>query len=94
MIVIDELHLMLRVSDILIRNMVWAMAAMDHRRETHERLSPVHMDKLVAAVNQCGISFQVGSLYTVHIQFSCFGLFTQCTIEHLFVYNHSLTVYL
>ena len=24
-IVIDELHLMLRISDILIRNMVWAM---------------------------------------------------------------------
>lgn len=59
-IVLDELHLMLRVSDVLIRNMVWAMAAMDHKRELHDRQrTPMNMDKLISAIRQCGLSFQV-----------------------------------
>ncbi len=68
-IVLDELHLMLRISDILIRNMVWAMAYGDLVL-THEGKPPEHIDRLIVKIRECGISFNVHKhcpIYNVHV---------------------------
>ncbi len=57
-IVVDELHLMLRVSDILIRNLVLAMIHRD-QVEVHRGVSPQFVSKLVEVIRGCGISFRV-----------------------------------
>ncbi len=64
-IVIDELHLMLRVTDVLIRNMIWAMIHND-LREVQQRRQPQHLDKLVQRIRSCGITFSVS-----YIQAQC-----------------------
>ena len=46
-IVVDELHLILRISDILIRNLVWAMVAKKQ------------LPTLVDTIRSCGVLFQV-----------------------------------
>lgn len=53
-IVIDELHLMLRVTDILLRNLIWAMLHMDMRDN-----GETHLKALVDEIRSCGISFKV-----------------------------------
>ena len=54
-IIIDELHLMLRITDVLLRNLVWAMVQLDITNRTDE----VNISKLVLAIKLCGISFKV-----------------------------------
>ena len=50
-ILIDELHLMLRITDILLRNLVWAMVVKKQ------------LPTLVETIQSCGISFQVYQVY-------------------------------
>ncbi len=57
-IVIDELHLMLRISDILIRNVVLAMIHRD-QTERHSGRPVQFVDKLLEKIRSCGISFKV-----------------------------------
>ena len=57
-IVVDELHLMLRVTDILIRNLVWAMLLLD-MKEKQSRRQPQYIDKLLHTIRSCGITFNV-----------------------------------
>ena len=61
-IVIDELHLMLRVTDVLIRNIIWAMIYND-LREVQQKKQPQHLDKLVQTIRSCGITFSVSHMY-------------------------------
>ena len=59
-VVADELHLLLRISDKLISNLVLQMAALDHASRVHRQASATsHMDQLVAAIRSCGIHFSV-----------------------------------
>lgn len=55
-VIIDELHLMLRIMDILIRNLVWAMLEKD-LKEKGER----HIRQLEDTIRSCGISFKVNT---------------------------------
>ena len=55
-IVIDELHLMLRITDVLLRNLIWAMIQKDLQERNNTR---DHMEQLVQAIQSCGITFKV-----------------------------------
>lgn len=58
-VVIDELHLLLRVGDVLIRNLVWEIVD-DNRKRTHSTTptsSP--FPSLVSAFQLCGVCFKV-----------------------------------
>ena len=55
-IIIDELHLMLRISDMLIRNLVHAAIAADCHIT---RNTTVHLDMLLENIRKCGITFRV-----------------------------------
>ena len=62
-IIVDELHLLLRISDVLIRNIVTAAATADasiNKDETKQT------EKLLESIRDCGISFRV---CTIHINY-------------------------
>lgn len=73
-LVIDELRLHLRVSDILLRNVIFQADTIDHhsRERTNRELGAVN--KLAYLIQSCGVSFDIRhvchvSLYTSkHIQ--------------------------
>ena len=52
----DELHLLLRVFDILMRNLIWAVSQRDHTPTTD---STDHIELLQAEIRQCGVTFKV-----------------------------------
>ena len=55
-IVPDELHLLLRIIDVLIRNLILAAVAEDHPAKTLTG----YMDKaLITAIKSCGVHFMV-----------------------------------
>ena len=57
--IIDELHLMLRVTDVLTRNLVWAMIDLD-LRSRHVGTEPTdNLEGLLDAIHRCGITFRV-----------------------------------
>ena len=67
-IVIDELHLMLRVTDILIRNLISAMSHYDERRfHVSSGNDENHLQLIQTVIKSCGISFRVMSITTEHI---------------------------
>ena len=57
--VIDELHLMLRVSDILLRNLIWAAAA---DGTDNVRTTSTTINLLAEQIKACGITFHVSNL--------------------------------
>ncbi len=56
--VLDELHLMLRVSDVLLRNLIWAMIYRD-MEEQHSQRPPQFLEEVIKKIRSCGISFRV-----------------------------------
>ncbi len=58
MVVLDELHLMLRVTDVLIRNLIWAMIDLDLKSH-HMGVTPVHLDRLLDSIRGCRLTFRV-----------------------------------
>jgi len=59
-VVVDELHLLLRVVGVLLRNLIYEVLRID--RSTKERSATVtqsHLSMLVDAVRSCGVSFKV-----------------------------------
>ena len=52
----DELHLLLRISDILIDNIVQDAVQWDDETWITGK-KKVHLDKLIQAINSCGVSF-------------------------------------
>ena len=57
-IVIDEMHLMLRIFDILLRNVIWAMIHQD-LIERHNSRPAIYLDQLVKEIKSCGVTFKV-----------------------------------
>ena len=53
---IDELHLLLHVCGVLIRNLIWAAIAADNEQKTK---SSEHLTRLQERVKGCGITFRV-----------------------------------
>ena len=67
-VVADELHLLLRISDKLISNLVLQMAALDHAGRVRCQASATsHMDQLVAVIRSCGIHFSVSQKLIIAI---------------------------
>ena len=65
---VDELHLMLRIMDILIRNLIWYAAMEDSQNVICT--STGYVDLLVEKVKECGVTFRV--CYIILIQLIAF----------------------
>lgn len=57
-IVLDKLHLLLRVGDVLLRNLILQVDNMGHKRKEHEGEESNGIKQLEEAVRACGVSFQ------------------------------------
>lgn len=55
-VVIDELHLFLRIFDVLLRNLIWAAVAAD---ASIYKDCTAHKDKLLKCIQECGVTFRV-----------------------------------
>ena len=60
--ILDELHVLLRIFDVMLRNLIVIMKSMDDRLRLQTNL---HLHQLVACVKSCGVSFNVGNQYQV-----------------------------
>ena len=59
-IVLDELHLLLRILDVLIRNLIFEMVRLDIENNQRARSSSgSHLERLVSTIRDCRISFSV-----------------------------------
>ena len=58
-IVLDELHLMLRIGDNLIRNLVLYASSQDHRQSNHNGVTTSTLRSLEQLVRSCGVSFKI-----------------------------------
>ena len=58
-IILDELHLMLRITDVLIGNVVEDAMQWDDKESFLTGKKKVHLEKLIQAINSCGVSFSV-----------------------------------
>lgn len=56
-IILDELNLLLRISDILIDNIVQDAMQWYDKETWITGKKKVHLDKLIQAINSCGVSF-------------------------------------
>ena len=56
-VILDELHLLLRITDVLMRNLVFEMVRLD-LQDRHSG-STTYLEALVTTVRECGISFNV-----------------------------------
>ncbi len=57
-IIVDELHLMLRITDVLLRNLIWGMIAQDII-ECHHSRPAIFLNKVVESIRLCGVTFKV-----------------------------------
>ena len=58
-IVLDELHLLLQIGDVLIRNLILFAESRDHRSKGHRGVVTSHIKDSEAAIQSCGVSFQI-----------------------------------
>ena len=58
-VVLDELHLLLRVMDVLIRNLILYADSEDHRQKSHHGIESNNIRKLEQAIRSCGVCFQI-----------------------------------
>lgn len=58
-VVLDELHLLLRIMDVLIRNLVLYADSEDHRQKAHRGVEGVQLKKLEQTIRSCGVCFQI-----------------------------------
>ena len=58
-IVADELHLLLRIGDVLFNNLILYMDQQDHRQRERQGLVPSYVRKLEQEIRGCGVSFAI-----------------------------------
>ena len=58
-IVLDELHLLLRIMDVFIRNLILYADSEDHRQKAHHGVESHNVRKLEQAIRSCGVCFQI-----------------------------------
>lgn len=62
-VVIDELHLMLRVTDVLIRNLLWEVIYQDDVNSLRDKNKKnEYLNEAVNCIRSCGLTFQVISV--------------------------------
>lgn len=64
-IVVDELHLMLRIMDVLMRNLVRFAVAEDTSNILHT--TTIHVELLEEKIKACGVTFRVSSGLHAHV---------------------------
>ena len=57
--VLDELHITLRVTDVLTENLIRDVIERDKHQGVTKALSGKYLNKLVKAIKECGVSFSV-----------------------------------
>jgi len=69
-LVIDELHLLLRVSDVLLRNLIFQADTIDHRSRERSRTERGAVRSLEELIRSCGVSFEIRrvSHESIHIK--------------------------
>ena len=58
-IVVDELHLMLRVGDLLLRKLIFYADSRDHGSRENQGEEANNLQQLEQAIRSCGVSFQI-----------------------------------
>ena len=58
-IVMDELHMLLRIMDVLIRNLILYADSKDHRQKERRGVESRCVRKLEEAIRSCGVCFQI-----------------------------------
>ena len=58
-VVLDELHLLLRIMDVLIRNLIFYADSEDHRQKERHGVESHNLRKLEQAIRSCGVCFQI-----------------------------------
>ena len=58
-IVLDELHLMLRIGDVVIRNLILFVHSQDHHSQEHLGEKTHHVKELERAISSCGVRFHI-----------------------------------
>ena len=58
-IVLDELHLLLRITDVLIRNLILYVDSEDHCQKAHHGVESHNVRKLEQAIRSCGVCYQI-----------------------------------
>ena len=57
-IIIDELHLFLRVTDILLSNVVWEVVYLDEVQNFQAAQKSLYLENIVKIIKYCGLSFE------------------------------------
>ena len=58
-IVLDELHLLLHIMDVLPRNLILYADSEDHHQKEHHGVESHNVRKLEQAIRSCGVCFQI-----------------------------------
>ena len=60
-VIVDELHLLLRVTDVLMANLITEAMEWDKEEEFEKKgaAKNVHLEKLINTIRSCGVSFEV-----------------------------------
>ena len=58
-VVLDELHLMLHIGDVLIRNLILFAHSQDHYSQERLGERTHHIQELQKAISSCGVSFHI-----------------------------------
>lgn len=75
-LVLDELHALLRISDVLLRNLIFLVDTMEHRARLRTGTADITMQHLEDRIKSCGVSFTIRqvkshlSIYNFNILFS------------------------
>ena len=78
-IILDELHLLLRIGDVLLRNVILQADSLDHRVYMAEgRQTNNHLKTLETLVRRCGVSFVIRPVRII------------CHVQHTPVVPHDL----
>ena len=65
--VLDELHLLLRVADVLLRNLIHLADQLDQTQQLRGGRSGVHITTLESMVKSCGVPFHISKVSNQHI---------------------------
>jgi hypothetical protein len=60
-VIVDELHFLLRITDVLTSNLVDEVLTWDQDdfQKTHQEIKGKHLKKLIETIRSCGVSFEV-----------------------------------
>ena len=70
-VVPDELHLLLRITDVLLRNLIWEMVRCDHSARAQRGSHTNHLQQLIDAITSCGVTFKAGKIILVQYMQLC-----------------------